>query len=253
MEPFRGIGNIIAATFLWLILLVMTSGIAIVLLLFWAYFVFVGAPKRHESALEKLGQTLMPDEFLAVEAIQLRPFALFARRKSIGITNSRIIVIARGLFGGYTMRDIQWKDLQDAELGENVLPELCGSSLSFSYRKSDFGSVSKRRQDRTASNGSGPELAVGGVPSDFARLIYARAQAEEQAWEEKRRVRAIEETRAAAGGVYLNTGAAAQPDLSERKGASLLDDLKDLKQLLDNGVISDAEFQEMKAKIIARA
>ena len=65
-------------------------------------------------------------------------------------------------------------------------------------------------------------------------------------------VRAIEETRAAAGGVYVNTGPTPSEDRQGTDNASLVEQLTKLKQLLDNGVISDAEFQEMKSKIIAR-
>ena len=149
------------------------------------------------------------------------------------------------------MQDIQWKDLQDAEISENVLPDLCGSSLSFAFRKHDFGSRvnAQRGASRTASGM--PSIVVAGVPCDEARAIYSNAQAQEQAWEEKRRIRAIEETRAAAGGVYLNTGAGAS-DVPVKEGQSLVEQLSGLKKLLDSGAITDVEFNEMKSKIIAR-
>ena len=91
------------------------------------------------------------------------------------------------------------------------------------------------------------------MPCEEARAIYCNAQAQEHAWEEKRRVRAIEETRAAAGGVYVNTPAHIAPETPKKEPVSLVQELNSLKQLLDGGVISDAEFQEMKSKIIARA
>ena len=84
-------------------------------------------------------------------------------------------------------------------------------------------------------------------------MIYSNAQAQEQAWEEKRRIRAIEETRAAAGGVYVNTGPTAAPEVGKKDTASLVDELISLKKLLDTGAITDVEFNEMKSKIIARA
>ena len=151
------------------------------------------------------------------------------------------------------MQDIQWKDLQDAEISENVLPEVCGSSLSFAFHKHDFGSRPSRQRGAAASASGMPSLFIGGVPCDEARRIYSNAQVQEQAWEEKRRVRAIEETRAAAGGVYLNTGTSSATDHPPKEGQSIVEQLNGLKQLLDSGAITDVEFNEMKSKIIARA
>lgn len=252
MEHLRGITNIVGTAIVWLLFSLLTVGIGLILAVVWSLLVFLGAEKRHGDALEKLDRTLMPGETLRACAVQLRPFALWSRRKALGITDSRVLVVSRGLLGGFTMRDIQWKDLQDAELNENVLPEICGSSLSFLYNKRDLGSVSRRPQDATAGGGM-PTLFVGGVPSEEARIIYSHAQSEEQAWEEKRRIRAIEETRAAAGGVYLNTAPNVESPTAKKDDDSLVGQLTKLKTLLDSGVISDTEFQEMKAKIIARA
>jgi hypothetical protein len=253
MEPFRGILNIVMTVAVWLVVILLTSGVAIVALVAWGYLVFAGAEKRREVAAGRVQQTLMPGENLIASAVQLRPFALWSRRKSLGITDSRIIVIARGLVGGFTMRDIQWKDLQDAELSENVLPEICGSALSFAFRKHDFGSASNRQRGTGLSASGLPSLIVGGVPCEEARAIYCHAQAQEQAWEEKRRIRAIEETRAAAGGVYVNTGPTPAAGAAKEEAHSLIEQISSLKQLLDTGAISDAEFNEMKSKIIARA
>ena len=253
MEPFRGVLNIFMCGVLWLAVIVITAGIAVVVLALWAFAVFGGAERRRHRAEERVRETLMPGENLLVSTVQLRPFALFRRRQSLGISDSRIIVISRGLLGGFTMRDIQWKDLQDAEISENVLPEVCGSSLSFAFRKHDFGSsVGSQKGNARAQSGL-PSLLVGGVPCEEARMIYSNAQAQEQAWEEKRRIRAIEETRAAAGGVYVNTGPTAAPEVGKKDTASLVDELISLKKLLDTGAITDVEFNEMKSKIIARA
>jgi hypothetical protein len=253
MEPFRGVLNIFMTGLLWVALIFVTAGLALVPLAVWLYFVFGGSEKRLAAAAERVEQTLMPAEKLVVSTVQLRPFALFTRRKGLGITDSRIILISRGLFGGFTMQDIQWKDLQDVEISENVLPNLCGSSLSFAFKKHDFGSRANAQRGTSRTTSGLPSMIVGGIPCQEARSIYSNAQAQEQAWEEKRRVRAIEETRAAAGGVYLNTALGASSEVPLKEGDSLVEQLSGLKKLLDSGAITDVEFNEMKSKIIARA
>lgn len=80
-------------------------------------------------------------------------------------------------------------------------------------------------------------------------MIYSHAQSEEHAWEEKRRVRALEESRAASGGVTFHSGT------PSGGGAvtSMMDELVKAKALFDGDAISDAEYQEIKAKVLARA
>jgi hypothetical protein len=171
------------------------------------------------------------------EAIQFRLCALISRRLLVAATNSRIILIARPLLGGFTMKDYQWKDLHDAKLSENVLPWLFGSRLSFAIRREGEG----RTEDR---------LVVDGIEGRLASQIYAAAQDQEQAWEEKRRVRTMEEARASSGGITL--GGVPSASGGGNAGGSTLDELERAKKLMDSGVISDAEFNEIKSKILSR-
>lgn len=197
---------------------------------------FHGAASRGHKASERLSSTLMEGETIQAEALQHRVFALFHRRVVVGITNSRVIVVQRGLLGGFKMVDIQWKDLEDVTLEENVLPSLCGSNLKFKH-----------------GNRGVVQIEVRGVDSQTAAAIYSKAQSQEQAWEEKRRIRRIEEVRAAAGGVVVNGGSTGASSLSGQGGNRMLDEITKAKALLDSGAISDAEFHEMKAKILAAA
>ena len=201
----------------------------------YAYFAFVGSDKREVQALDKLSSTLMNDEQIVSQAVQHRIFALWHRRVSLAITNSRIVVVERGLLGGFKMKDIQWKDLADVKIDQNVLSQYCGSNLVFAHY-----------------NGSVGAIEVAGIPDREASEIYSKSQTEEQAWEEKRRVRAIEEKRAASGGVTINSGLqSSAPAGLAFSGNAMLEQIENAKRLLDSGVISDAEFQEMKAKIIS--
>jgi|GEM_PF-852969 hypothetical protein len=232
----KGISNALGWAVAWTVICIVTSGVGLLFFAAYAYFAFVGADTRTGQALEKLKSTLMKDEKIVSQAIQHRIFALWHRRVTLAITNSRIVIVERGLLGGFTMKDIQWKDLHDAKLDQNVLSQYCGSNLTFGHL-----------------NGNVDQFEVGGIPDREAAEIYSRSQDEEQAWEEKRRVRVIEEVRAASGGMTINTGqqTSAPAAALASSGNAMLEQIENAKRLLDSGTISDSEFQEMKSKIIS--
>jgi len=233
----KGILNGIIWVAFWTLFVVLTAGAALVPLAAMAYFTFAGAQRREEKASEALRSTLMRDEQLISEGLQHRIFALWRRRILVAITNSRILVIKRGLFGGFRMQDIQWKDLVDAKIEQNVLSDICGSNLVFKHSNANVGLIN-----------------VDGVASEVAAEIYSQSQAEEQAWEEKRRVRVMEERRAAAGGVIVHTAQQPMASASAATGGNrMLEEIEKAKKLLDMGAVSDSEYQEMKSKILGAA
>jgi hypothetical protein len=226
----KGITHLAAAVGIWLAVCVLSIGFGLIPLAIWALLVFVGAEGRAARAQAQLERTLMTGETLIAAATQHRVFALFKRRAVLAITSSRVLTLQRGLIGGFRMVDMQWKDLKDVRIEQNILDQMCGSNLAFDHLTQ-------------------PQLAVAvdGIPSEIATTMYARSQSEEQAWEEKRRIRSLEEMRAQAGGVTVGT-------TGDSGGAErVVDDIQRAKSLLDSGAISDAEFQEMKAKILGRA
>ncbi len=229
----KGVISLGQAAGIWLLIVVLSFGVGLIPLAVWAALVFLGAAERAAKANETLDRTLMTGETVTARAVQHRAFALFKRRAVIAITSSRILTVQRGLLGGFKMADMQWKDLKDVRLEQNILDSLCGSNLAF---------------DSLLLGHAG--IAVDGVPSEAASVMYAKAQYEEQAWEEKRRVRSLEETRAASGGVTIGAGDGAGPGAG---GDRMVDEIRKAKELLDSGAITDAEFQEMKAKILGRA
>ena len=89
-------------------------------------------------------------------------------------------------------------------------------------------------------------------------ILYKVAQLQEQAWEEKRRIREMEETRAQAGGISIGNTATPSPTGSTSNNdksmstSDIADELLKIKELLDKGILSDVEFQEMKSKILSR-
>ena len=232
----KGISSALGWATAWILICILTLGVGLLIFPVYAYFVFVGADKRSDKAFEKLSSTLMKDEIVVSHAVQHRIFAFWHRRIALAITNSRIVVVERGVLGGFKMKDIQWKDLHDAKIDQNVLSQYCGSNLIFGHLNGNVGAIE-----------------IDGIPDREAAEIYSRSQAEEQAWEEKRRVREIEEVRAASGGVTIHAGQ--QPSVPTAATASssngMLAQIENAKRLLDSGAISDVEFQEMKSKIIS--
>jgi Short C-terminal domain/Bacterial PH domain len=250
-----------------LALVISTFGFGIIPVVALLIYYFVGDHARKRKAIEKLRTVLMPGEVVLASGLQFRPFALIHRRELIAVTNSRIISLKRKVLGGFQMADIQWKDLLDARIQQNTIPAIAGSNLHFRH-----------------SNSGVQPLSIKGINSESASKMYSYSQSEEHAWEEKRRVRAMEEVRAAAGGVVVNTHAqnsALRRDKAVSIDAAMLQEerarpsvggssvrapmaprrdmgyamqqIAKAKEMFESGIISDAEFQEMKAKIISHA
>jgi len=222
----KGLSNIIWCVVLWTAALVLTLGFAIFPLGLWAFLVFQGGKGRAEACRERLKQLLIKNETVIADAMQTRAQALFKRREYVATTNSRILYLRRGVFGGFRMLDYQWKDLLDVSMLENGMPSLNGSRLTFRMV-------------------TGRAIFVDGLTTDAALKLYSQCQGQEQVWEEKRRIRAIDEHRGTFGSGMFGLGGQQEVD-------QIADKLKKAKDLLDTGAINDVEFEELKAKIIAR-
>ena len=238
-----GVGKLLENSFLGVFIFLICLGC-------YYFFVFRNSEGRVKKAYSKLNDVLIKDEAIIEKGIDKRPFALFSRRQVFAITNSRVIRLVRPILGGFEMSDFQWKDLEDARVSENVLSSLCGSTL---YFKAD------NQEIRLGSNVVCDEFIV--FPEfEIASKAYKYAQQAEQSWEEKRRIRSMEEKRAEAGGIMI--GQNTSPSISsttpeqEKQNSKINNDVTDelykLKKLLDEGILSDAEFQEMKSKILAK-
>jgi len=73
-------------------------------------------------------------------------------------------------------------------------------------------------------------------------------QAHEQSWREKRRIRELEELRARAGGVQIS--GAQTGSTGDASGEDSVQRLQRAKQMLDAKLISDSEYEAIKARII---
>ena len=188
---------------------------------------------RIARAIEKLRSVLTSGEVIEEAVFQLRLWALTHRRALVATTDRRIIFFRRGLLGGFDMTDFQWQDVNNAHVKEHFFPAFLGADLI-------IDSADDRRME------------MAGLDSDKARKIYTFAQAQEQAGREKNRIREIEELRAKSGGITLNgSGSPVGARAAAPAGAEdMTKKLKEAKELLDCGAISDVEFETIKARFL---
>ena len=188
------------------------------------------------KALEHLTSVLVAGETLDAWAIQRRLFALTGRRILIAATSGRFIKIKRGLFGGFDMADFRWQDIGDAKIKVGIF----GADIFMKI----FGST-----DLAISKDSNQDLVLPGFRKEQAEKIYRLAQAQDQSWREKRRIRELEELRAKSGGINIGTNMGSQQTGNASEDAS--SKLQQAKQMLENKLITDSEFESIKAKIIS--
>jgi hypothetical protein len=184
-------------------------------------------------ALEHLESILIPSETLEAWAVQRRIFALSQRRLLVAATSGRLICIARKLLGGFDVSDVRWQDLEDVRLSVGMM----GADLIIrAFKSGDLASE---------SSSATRQLEFRGLRKEQAQAVYRICQAQDQAWREKRRIRELEELRARAGAVHVvsNGGAPANSDAVRR--------LQEAKDLLDAKLISDAEYEAIKARIVS--
>ncbi len=189
-----------------------------------------------QKALEYLHSVLVKDETLEAWAIQLRVFALTHRRILIAATSGRFININRGLLGGFKMTDFRWQDLGDTKINVGIF----GADIImkiFAYK------------DMAITENTAQEIMLKGFQKAGTEQIYRIAQAQEQSWREKRRIRELEELRAKSGGITLGGTPGAQPATGVSEDT--LAKLQQAKQMLDNKLITDSEYESIKARLIS--
>lgn len=89
------------------------------------------------------------------------------------------------------------------------------------------------------------------LPKSQARKLYTVAQEQEEIQREYRRQRELEEIRAGAGNVNVNAGPTTAP-VQSPQAKDPIATLQKFKTLLDNGLITQAEFDTKKQEVLAR-
>ena len=187
-----------------------------------------------QRALSHLKSVLTEAETLEAWAIQRRLFAVKHRRIVVAASTGRVLALERGLLGGFELTDIRWQDLKEVRIQVGIF----GATIHLSaFVSPDMASASAQTR----------QLTYAGLRKEQTEALYRIAQGHDQAWREKRRVRDLEELRARAGGIQVGgLGATANDattgDATER--------LQRAKAMLDARLISDSEYEALKAKII---
>jgi PH (Pleckstrin Homology) domain-containing protein len=191
------------------------------------------------AALATLQGLLTSGETLEAWATQRRLYALTHRRAVIAATSGRFISLNRRLFGGYDSADIRWQDLKETRISAGIIA-------------ADLTLVAQSNSDLNIGAEVNRVWTFEGLHKDQAQSLYRICQQHDQVWREKRRVRELEELRAKSGGVqisgaqtgYGGTDAAGAESEPTRR-------LRQAREMLDAKLISDAEFESIKAKIVS--
>jgi hypothetical protein len=192
---------------------------------------------RIQDALAQLRALLVPGETMGAYAVQRRLFALNHRRLVVCATSGRFISLSRGVFGGYVPYDVRWQDLEDASIAAGIF----GATLTI---------TSLATEDMASRGHVGRSVQIAGLRKEQAQQVYTLCQAQEQAWREKRRVRDLDELRAQSGGVQIG-GVPGTPAASLASvPADPTERLRKAKEMLDDGLITDAEFESIKARVV---
>ncbi len=190
-------------------------------------------------ALDTLRGLLTAGETLEAWAMQHRLFALTHRRICIAATSGRFISLRRRLIGGYDSEDIRWQDLKETHIRAGIL-------------SADLTLVAQTSADLNLGAEINRVWTFDGLLKDQAQGIYRICQQHDQVWREKRRIRELEELRAKSGGVQWGGGAASyagsaggDPESEPTRR------LRQAREMLDAKLISDSEFESIKAKIVS--
>ena len=191
-----------------------------------------------DEAVQHLESLLIPNERLEAYAVQRRLFALTHRRSLVGATTGRFIGMSRGLFGGFSPDDVRWQDLKTTSIRVGVF----GAELTIvAFTSPDLAIAGETRT-----------LVFTGLRKADAQKVYRICQAHEQAWREKRRVRELEELRAKSGGIHLppayGQGSGERGGAVERESPTAR--LEQARGMLEKGLITDSEYESLKARIV---
>ena len=193
--------------------------------------------KGTADALTALHSLLIQGEELETYAIQRLIFALTHRRVIVGATTGRLIAVYRNLVSGFLPIDVRWQDIHEAHVRVGMI----AATLTI---------VVNATTDLASQGGASRIIRINGLRKDQAQDVYRACQYQAQAWREKRRIRDLEEMRARSGGVQIGTGAVSG-GLTSGDGRTPEERLQRAKEMLSHGLLTDAEYEQIKARVLS--
>ncbi len=185
-------------------------------------------PAIVEQVHSKVSQILTDGEDIHYIAVQ-KKLVMNVSPDCVVLTNKRFIIYKPKLLGRVEFEDYIWRDLQNAHVKEGM-----------------------RSATLTMETLGGRQFAVDNLPKAQARKLYTLAQGMEERVKEERRLRELEEKRAAAGGITMHTNIPPTTQTQEAIQDSPVQKLKQLKDMLDLGLVSQEEYDKTKASILSR-
>lgn len=180
-----------------------------------------------EKFIKNASDLLTKGEEIEYIAIQKKPIVNIAPDGVI-LTNKRFILVHPKLTG-MTFQDHIWREVADVHVSEQMI----GATI-------------------TCNIVGGKILSLDSLPKKQARKVYAYAQEVEERMAVERRDRELEEKRAAAGGVVLQSPSAPAATPSPSPAEDPIATLEKLKKMLDGGLIESSEYETKKAEILSR-
>lgn len=186
-------------------------------------------PKTIEKIHATVSELLTTGEEIEYIAVQKKP-AINISPDCLTLTNKRII-FCRPKNLGFSMEfdDYLWKEVEDCHMKEGIM----GATFTVNTVKKE-------------------SIQIDFLPKSQARMLYRYAQEQEEKMTEYRRQIELENSRArASGGITVNTAQEEkkQPEIKEKEEDPVAS-LKKLKELREQDLISQEEFERKKTEIL---
>lgn len=175
----------------------------------------------------RVGEIMTTGEEILYLAVQAKPMMNFSP-DCVALTTKRFIIYRTKMLGKVEFFDCAWKNCGDVHMKENMI----GAEISFKTKDGRIETIDY-------------------LPKPQARQVYRLAQEQEDAAVQMRRNMALEELQAGADKTVINQAIGAMPMHAPQPVAEdPLAKMSKLKSLLDNGLITQEEFDAKRKQVL---